>query len=52
MAFDLGQYLQIVHDRFQHDNFQLRQDTVADVDITVATMQEFKLSWMATKMHF
>ncbi|MFW9910410.1 MAG: hypothetical protein ACFFEF_17780 [Candidatus Thorarchaeota archaeon] len=52
MAFDLGQYLQIVHDRFQHDNFQLRQDTVADVDVTVATMQEFKWSWMATKMHF
>jgi len=52
MAFDLGQYLQIVHDRFLHDKFQLRQDTVADVDVTVATMQEFKLSWLATKMHF
>jgi hypothetical protein len=52
MAFDLGTYLQIVHDRFQKDNFHLRQDTVADVDVTVATMQEFNLPWMATKMHF
>ena len=52
MALDLGTYLQLVHDRFLQDGFQLRQDTVADVDITAATMQEFKLSWFATKMHF
>jgi hypothetical protein len=52
LAFDLGEYLQIVHDRFQHDKLILHQDTVANIDITVATMQEFKLSWMATKVHF
>jgi len=52
MAFDLGTYLQLVHDRFQQGKFQLRQDTVDNVDVTVATMQEFKLSWMATKVHF
>ena len=51
MAFDLDMYLQLVHDRFQKDNFRLYQDTVANVEVTVATMRELNASWTVTKLH-
>jgi len=49
---DLGDYLQLVHDRFSDDSFQLVQDIISDIEVTIATMQEFRLSWLASKMHY
>lgn len=49
---DLGDYLQLVHDRFSGDGFQLTQKTISELEVTIATMREFRLSWFATNMHY
>lgn len=52
MAFEYDEYLQAIENRFNKDGFHQHREVVNGLEVTVATAKEFRLSWMATRMHY
>ncbi|TFG26864.1 hypothetical protein EU528_13735 [Candidatus Thorarchaeota archaeon] len=52
MAIELDMYIQATYNRFDKDGFIQHNEIVNGIDVTIAKQQEFRLSWMATKMHY
>lgn len=52
MAIELDMYIQATYNRFNKDGFIQHKEIVNRIEVTVAKQQEFRLSWMATKMHY
>ena len=52
MALELDEYLQATYSRFDKDGFDQHSEVVEGIDVTVAAQKEFRLSWMATRMHY
>ena len=52
MAIELDMYIQATYNRFNKDGFIQHKEIVNGIEVTVAKQQEFRLSWMATKMHY
>ncbi len=52
MAIEQSEYIQATYNRFDKDGFIQHDEVVNEIEVTVAAQQEFRLSWMATKMHY
>ncbi|MHA1930097.1 MAG: hypothetical protein ACTSV2_16110 [Candidatus Thorarchaeota archaeon] len=52
MAIELNEFIQATYNRFDNDGFIQHNEVVNGVEVTIAKQQEFRLSWMATKMHY
>jgi len=48
---DYKNYINIASKRLLKDGFDIKQDRILDMDVTIATKKIFKLTWFATQLN-